>query len=70
MKLTYWHAECLTDANVYDIRTRTRKEAKARLADRDPKDYGPVKKVTIEYADAFDLMENCSLEDHHYWEYT
>lgn len=77
MKLTYWYSKCLSDSEAYSIRTRTRREAKALRQKYDPgiildrdcgKYYGPIGKVTVEYGDAFDLLEQCSSEDHHNWE--
>jgi hypothetical protein len=71
MKLSYWYAPMLEDSNCYSIRTRTKKEAVQAKADHwDPKAYGPVRKVTIEYVDGFDLMEECSVEGRHWWEHT
>lgn len=74
MKLTYWVAETLTDAQVYNIRKRTRREAVATrnecLAQNKPDNpsylrnaFGPVHKVTVEYSDGFDLMLQAMTED-------
>jgi len=69
MKLTYWIAECLTDSHCYNIRERTKKAAKAALADgSNPDDYGPIHKVTVEYYNAFDLMWQCAVEGRFHWE--
>ena len=69
MKLTYWYAECLNDSDAYAIREKTKKAAKARLEQGyRAEDYGPILKVTVEYADAFDLMDQCSNEGRMYWE--
>jgi hypothetical protein len=55
-KLTYWVAENLHDSEVYNIRRKTRKEAKEAVAAAwNTEDFGPVHKVVVEYADAFDL---------------
>jgi hypothetical protein len=62
MKLTYWYAERLDDSNVYSVRARTRREAKAHIAEYDHADYGPIVKVTVEYDNAFDLMAQCTGE--------
>jgi hypothetical protein len=32
--------------------------------------FAPPKKVTVEYRDAFDLMDQCSTECRLYWEYS
>lgn len=68
MRLTYWIAECLNDSQAYNIRERTKREAKEELARRQgeyaelgcsgPR-YSPVRKVTVEYDDGFDLMWMC-----------
>jgi len=70
MKLTYWYAECNNDSDVYSIRTRTKREAKETIAERGHSEFGLIRKVTIEYKDAFDLMQACSMEDHHWWEFS
>ena len=60
-KLTYWVAPCLTDSRAYNIRARTRKEAKALRDDsRDgAKHFGQPQKIEIDYTDAFDLLRLC-----------
>jgi hypothetical protein len=74
MKLTYWVAKCENDSDAYSIRERTKKAAVAKRVEMVEQtygresDYGPVKKVEVEYRDAFDLMELCSDESHHHWE--
>ena len=72
MKLTYWYAQCLTDSDVYSIRERTKKEAKAKMASLTPQQaedhFAPLKKVTIEYDDGFELMWQCAGENRFYWE--
>jgi hypothetical protein len=68
MKLTYWIAECLDDSRHYTVKAKTKKEVEAMLAERDRSNFGPVKKVTVEYSDGFDLMAKCSGEDWCYWE--
>lgn len=74
MKLTYWVAECLNDANCYSIRTKTKRVC-LRLVTESRKgsrgcspEYAPPRRVTIEYADAFDLMRECSMEGAFWWE--
>ena len=73
MKLTYWIAECQNDSPVYSVRTRTRRECYAKLrqrwGDEWPTNYAPPKKVTVEYDNAFNLMEQClSGEGTGWWE--
>ena len=69
MKLSYWVAECLRDSKCYSLRAKTKKEVVVMLATtHDPAGYGPVKKVEIEYRDAFDLMNECMNEGGGYWE--
>lgn len=59
MNLTYWICDCLDDHKCYSIRTRTKREAVAR---REGGEYGSAdrfdapRKITITYADAFDLV--------------
>lgn len=70
--LTYWKIDCPNDSDAYSIREKTKKTALAILTDADHVDwlkYNPVaRKVTIEYRDAFDMMQQCSDENHHCWE--
>ena len=61
MKLTYWISESLDDRDVYSIRERTKRAALAELATRGGS-HGPVRKVTIEYADAFDLVRKLTTD--------
>ena len=76
MKLTYWTAPCLNDSDAYSLRYKTRKEAVQKLReciaenDGDACDagLGPVRRVTIEYRDAFDLLLECSDESRMWWE--
>ncbi len=76
MKLTYWIAESLNDHKCYGIRGKTKKDVQERLDEWD-KDagytsvteaFGPVKKVTVEYRDGFDLMMQCMIEGSGWWE--
>lgn len=67
MKLTYWYCQHLADSDVYSIRTKTRREAVALRAEI-PADYSEPVKVSVEYDNAFDLMQLCSEEDNHWWE--
>jgi hypothetical protein len=62
MKLTYWYAKLEDDANCYSIRERTKREAVAEKNLRGPERFGPVVKVEVEYASAFDLMKDCMSE--------
>ena len=69
MKLTYWYAECLDDSDAYAVRAKTKKAAMAdKFSRHNPEKYGPVIKVTVEYDNAFDLMEKCSDEFGMHWE--
>jgi len=76
MKLTYWIARCTSDSEAYSIRERTKKAAKERLAKAAQTEiewrthYGPLHKVTVEYADGFDLLKQCSEEGRGWWEST
>ena len=57
MKLKYWIADCITDRKS-SIRARTKKACQAQLDSYSGMNfYGEhLRKVTIEYTDAFDLM--------------
>jgi len=69
MKLTYWVSQCLNDSDAYNIRAKTKREVFDQLANtHDPDGYGPVKKVTVDYDDGFDLMAQCLNEGRGYWE--
>lgn len=69
MKLTYWVARHTSDSDAYNIRTKTRREAMDRIADHwNDEDYEQPVKVTIEYEDGFDLMNQCMNEGRGYWE--
>jgi hypothetical protein len=68
MKLTYWVSERLDDSNCYNIRTKTKKEALAKVLQYSHGQWGAVHKVEIEYKDAFDLMLLCCEEGGAYWE--
>lgn len=80
MKLTYWISECLSDSHAYNIRARRRKDVVAALeaegigpeGGRSPGpysiEYGPVRKVEVEYKDGFDLMQMCLSEGSGSWE--
>jgi hypothetical protein len=61
MKLTYWYAECLTDSDCYSIIAKTKRRANELREGRE-RDFGPVEKRVIDYADAFDLFEQVSGE--------
>lgn len=61
--LTYWICDCLEDSGVYNIRTKTKKEAQQKRSERGEDNYGEPRKHIIEYKDAFDLMEYCLSED-------
>ena len=67
-KLTYWVAPRLSDSSVYNIRTKTKREAQALRQQWGASDYGPVTKVEVEYDGAFDLMHQCLSEGAGWWE--
>ena len=62
MKLTYWTAEALNEDPSYNIQARTKKAAKAIVAERGQNNYGPITKVVLEYKDGFDLLDACLTE--------
>jgi len=60
MTLTYWTAENLDEWAVgpaLDIRSKTRKGAKALVAEWSDTNWGEVRKVVVEYDSAFDLLD-------------
>ena len=63
MKLTYWYAERLNDADCYSVIAKTKREARYLVMTRGPDGYGPIEKRVIEYLDAFDLFEQVSSEE-------
>ena len=63
MKLTYWCAVRTDDAKCYSIIGKTKKEVVARVAANSWATYEPVKRLTIEYKDAFDLLDQATSED-------
>jgi hypothetical protein len=70
MRLTYWIAVCLNDSEVYNIRKKTKREVVETLNQhyQGGVGYGKPRKVTVEYEDNFDLMEQCMAEGRGYWE--
>ena len=62
MKLTYWYAARLNDADCYSIITKTKREAQHLVEAWGPDEYGPIEKRVIEYLDAFDLFAQVSSE--------
>ena len=61
MKLVYWVAPCLDDSSAYNIRAKTRKEAKRLLAQHlsggGGVTYGEVQRHEVHYKDGFDLVD-------------
>lgn len=66
MKLTYWIADCWDDAVCYSLRAKTKKECNALREEKHQQEgrynYGPPRKVVIEYADGFDLVDQLLCE--------
>ncbi len=79
MKLTYWYSRCPTDSDAYSARCRTRREAVEYIKQTGgrilPKGYvagsngwhAPIK-VTVEYDNALDLVQQCTGEGRLGWE--
>jgi len=66
MKLTYWTIKCINDAHCYNIRSKTKKGAIETLlnGDFDPAEYdNEVWRMTLEYKDAFDLLDGAFSEE-------
>ena len=67
MKLTYWYSQCPHDSDAYSARFRTRREALAHIAAYGEGWDKPIK-VTVVYANAMDLVQQCTGEGRLYWE--
>ena len=61
-KLSYWYAECLDDAECYSVVAKTKKEAKAMIAERGFHRYGELVRKEFVYKNAFDLFEYATSE--------
>jgi len=70
MKLTYWVANCLEDSQAYNIRKPTRKAVLEEIncGDYAPGMYTKPHKVTVEYNNALDLLNQCLCESGPDWE--
>lgn len=71
-KLTYWVAKAIGDSDVYSMRAKTKKECLAAIAASGNEigtDYEKPVKVTVEFKDTFDLLNDCLSEGRCYWEY-
>lgn len=71
MKLTYWTIPHTNDSAAYNIRAKTKREALDQAANHwNDHDYDPsrVTKVTVEYDNAFDLLQQCLGEGGAWWE--
>lgn len=57
--LTYWVAECTSDAICYSLIGKTRKAVQAQLdsGQHDHSTFEPIVKKTFQYKDAFDLFD-------------
>lgn len=79
-RLSYWVAQRIDDSRAYSLRGARRKDVVAQLAEQGlgPKGgctpwgatWGPVTRVTVEYADLLDLVEQCLGEGGGGWEDT
>ena len=79
MKLTYWYSQCPDDSEAYSGTARTRRGALEHIAQMGgrilPKGsvtgsngwHAPIK-VTVEYDNALDLLQQCTNEGRMYWE--
>lgn len=57
MKLTFWYAECLDDGDAYSIRTKTRKEALAKIKMFGQERFAKPEKIVLQYKDAMHLLD-------------
>lgn len=70
-KITYWVGVDREDCAAFNIRQRLSREAFAewRELNKDqPNRWSKPVKVTVEYNDPFDLLDQCLGEDSRYWE--
>ncbi len=70
MKLTYWVSANTSELHgQYDIRRKTKKAVVAHVKRYcNVENYTAPRKVTVEYGNALDLLNQCSEEGSHGWE--
>jgi hypothetical protein len=70
MRLSYWVAKSIDpNADIYDIRGKTRQAVEEKLLARgDGKYESPKRVVTPEFAGSFDMLEQCLNVDGPWWE--
>jgi hypothetical protein len=70
MKISYWVAKSRDpNADIYDIRGKTRQAVEEKLNARADGKYEAPKKVTTpEFAGSFDMLEQCLNVDGPWWE--
>jgi hypothetical protein len=70
MRISYWVAKSIDpNADIYDIRGKTRQDVEGKLvARKDGKYDAPKKVITPEFAGSFDMLEQCLSVDGPWWE--
>lgn len=58
MKVTYWKAKALKNHDRYSIRAATEQQANELLAHFGADEYEPLKKITITYSSALELIKD------------
>ena len=62
MKCQYWYSKCLTDAEVYSIRCRSKKKAEREIKELNHHRWGPLVLVKVEAKSMFDLISEALSE--------
>ena len=68
MKLEYWVAQHKTDSRAYNLRAKSLSACKHLREEMGSDNYGRPTKVTVTYADAFNLLDQCLGEGGGIWE--
>jgi hypothetical protein len=70
MRISYWVAKCRDpNADIYDIRGKTRLAVEVKLVARTEGKFESPKKVTTpEFSGSFDMLEQCLNPDGPWWE--
>ena len=67
MKTTYWFSECLTDADCYSVRCKSKIKAKKEIRECGHHRWGPLVKVTVEGPSLFSILQR-ALSEGGLWE--
>lgn len=58
MKTSYWYSRCLTDADAYSIRKKSKREVARLIREMPHHRWGPIVRVTIEGKSLFSIIED------------